>query len=406
MSCKALIRLILSALAAGLLMSCAGPPVTEAPAPEPTVATKPVPEVPPPARSPETILQTPPTERRHDELVLVAVGDVSQPAGQWPAVTGRLGERVLDPTRTLLASGDLVFMNLETPVTDAEATADKPFAFTTPPKRLGWYLDAGFNLFSLANNHIADAGKAGIDATIEAIESQAAARGIPVHHAGAGRSGPDRLRPVRVSLPDKDLSLAFFSVGFSDSPSVVHWQSPELPDAIRAASTNESFDQVVISVHAGAEYRHVPVASVRSAFRGYVDAGADLVLGHHPHVIQPVECHGGGLIAYSLGNFVFASRTLRHRENDARLYGMLTRIVFRDREMLGAEIVPLWVNNTEGWTLPDGHHLPRTDFTPRPLSGPFADAFFDDLADWSRAIDVEPPRRHGDHGWVTADCHD
>lgn len=404
MSCNTLIRPTLSGLVAGLLAACASPPATEAPAPEPTVTTNPAPETPSPARSPETILQTPPSDRHSNELVLVAVGDVSQPAGQWPAVTERLGERVLDPTRPLLVSGDLAFMNLETPVTDAEATADKPFAFTTPPERLGWYLDAGFNLFSLANNHIADAGESGIQNTIEAIESEAATRSATVHHAGAGRSGPDRLEPVPVSLPDKDLDLAFFSVGFSDSPSVIHWQSHELPRAIRAAAESKSFDQVVVSVHAGVEYRHVPVASVRSAFRGYVDAGADLVLGHHPHVIQPVECHDGGLIAYSLGNFVFASRTLRHRENDARLYGMLTRIVFRDRELLGAEIVPLWVNNTEGWTLPDGHHLPRTDFTPRPLSGAFADAFFDDLADWSRAIDAEPARRYGDRGWITADC--
>jgi hypothetical protein len=135
-----------------------------------------------------------------------------------------------------------------------------------------------------------------------------------------------------------------------------------------------------------------------------VEAGADVVLGHHPHVIQPVACHDGSLIAYSLGNFVFTSRTLRHRENDAKLYGMMTRIVFRDKTVLGAEIVPLWVNNTEGWTLPTGEHLPRTDFTPRPLTGAFADAFFENLVEWSRAIGAAPPRRQGERGWVAADC--
>lgn len=377
-------------LIAGLgLSACATPPPeappAETPVPQPTRAV-------PGSTDPFELLDTPIEDRGAGELVLVAVGDIAQPARQWPEVTEALGGAVFDPTRELLASGDLIFMNLESPLTNRPPVPDKRFAYTTPPERLEWYLDAGFNMISLANNHIADAGEAGIQDTIEAIEDRARARGKTVHHAGAGRSGNARYEPVLLEPEGRDLRIAYFATGFSDSPSVVHWSRDEgLFRAIRSSADSGEFDLIVVSAHAGIEYQHVPADSVQAAYRGYVDAGADLVLGHHPHVIQPVEHYGDGLIFYSLGNFVFASRTQRHHATEARLYGMLARIVIQDRQLKGAEIVPLWVNNSEGWTLADGSYLPRTDFTPKVLEAGFAREFFRDLEDWSRESGATVP---------------
>ena len=383
------------------LTACASQP------PETSQADKPLPlTAEPPASSTDAfdLLDKPPEERGPGDLVLVAVGDIAQPKAQWPEITEALGGSVFDPTRELLASGDLVFMNLESPLTDRPPVPDKRFAYTTPPERLEWYLDAGFNMISLANNHIADAGEGGIQDTVRHIERRARARGETVFHAGAGRSGSARYEPVRIQPEGRDLRVAYFAAGFSDSPSVVHWSRDEgLFRVIRASAESGEFDLVVVSAHAGIEYQHLPADSVQAAYRRYVDAGADLVLGHHPHVIQPVERYGDGLIFYSLGNFVFASRTQRHHATDARLYGMMARIVIRDRQLKGAEIVPLWVNNSEGWTLADGSYLPRTEFTPKVLEAGFAREFFKDLEDWSRESGATVPETVNDRGRIRLD---
>ena len=389
-------------LLTGLLLSgCATAPEPEAETPTPPAQEPTLPAAP---TDPFELLETPAEERGPGELVLVAVGDVAQPARQWPEITESLGDSVFDPTRELLASGDLVFMNLESPLTERPPVPDKRFAYTTPPERLAWYLDAGFNMISLANNHIADAGEAGIQDTVETIDSRARVRGETVFHAGAGRAGPARYEPVRIEPEGRDLTIAFFAAGFSDSPSVIHWSRDEgLFRAIRTAAESGDFDLIVVSAHAGIEYEHVPADSVRQAYRRYIVEGADLVLGHHPHVIQPVEHYGDGLIFYSLGNFVFASRTQRHHATDARLYGMMARIVIRDRRLKGAEIVPLWVNNSEGWTLADGSYLPRTEFTPKVLEAGFAREFFKDLEDWSRESGATVPETVNDRGRIRLD---
>lgn len=332
------------------------------------------------------------------DLVIVAVGDVSQPATQWVEATESLKGEVFTPTRALIQSGELAFMNLENPMTDIKPSAKKTYAFNSPPERLAWYMEAGFNMFSLANNHIADSGEEGVLESIKNVELYAEKLGIPVWHTGAGENAEAAVAPAYIRLKDKDITVAFFSVGFSSSPRVARFWDDKLPQYIAAA--REKADIVFLSVHAGKEYHHVPAADIQDRYRKWVDAGADLVVGHHPHSIQPVEQYKQGVIFYSLGNFVFGSRTVRHRKMGAKMYGILTRIVIEDGQLRGVEIVPTWVNNSDNWTLPTGETLPNANFTPKILTGKFADQFFEDFAQWTEQAGATHIERVGDVGLI------
>lgn len=332
------------------------------------------------------------------DLVITAVGDVSQPTTQWVDLTEKLKGDTFQPTQHLIDSADLAFMNLENPMTDIQPSARKTYAFSSSPERLAWYMRAGFNMFSLANNHIADAGEDGILDTLKNIEAYAEKLGATVWYTGAGEDAASAVAPKFIRLEDKDLTVAFFSVGFSGSARVARFWDEKLPKYI--ADAREKADLVFVSVHAGKEYIHVPDADLQARFRKWVDAGADLVVGHHPHVVQPIEQYKNGIIFYSLGNFVFGSRTVRHRKMGARLYGLLTRIIIEDGALRGAEVVPVWVNNSEGWTLPGGETLPNANFTPKILTGGFADQFFEDFASWTAKAGATPLERVGDVGRI------
>ncbi len=327
------------------------------------------------------------------DLVIVAVGDVSQPAESWVERTDAQKDSVFDPTRHLI-TGDLNFMNLESPVTDLKPNAKKTYAFTSPPGRLDWYMGAGFNMFSLSNNHIADADQPGIDDTIRNVEEYGKKHGMPVYHAGAGQTPEDGLKPTYIKPEGKDVTVAFIALGFSKSPNVGKFWDEDLIPTIKEASTKA--DIVYVSVHAGKEYEHIPPKDLQNRYRSWVDAGADLVIGHHTHCIQPMEQYKDGLIFYSLGNYVFSSRTVRHRKVGAKLYGMMARIVISDGAVYGSQIVPLWVNNSEDWKLESGEVLPNANFIPQVLTGPFADAWFNDFDEWTKKAGATPVDRVGD----------
>src|SRR5690606_3832324 len=126
-------------------------------------------------------------------------------------------------TRSLIESAELAFMNLENPMTDIKPSAKKTYAFNSPPERLAWYMNAGFNMFSLANNHIADSGEEGLLDTIKNVEEYSKKLGIPVWHSGAGEDAQAAVAPVFIRLEDKDITIAFFSVRFSKSPRVARF---------------------------------------------------------------------------------------------------------------------------------------------------------------------------------------
>jgi hypothetical protein len=238
------------------------------------------------------------------------VGDVML-GSSLPDETGGLlppedGRGLLAEVAPLLSSADVAFANLEGPLADsgrsAKCAASRPgrcYAFRVPT-RLGRLLaDAGVDVVSLANNHAGDLGDAGRASTRAALDA------LGIRYAGApGEVAALSVRGTRIAL-----------VAFSTSSGTNDLRDLDEAARIVAAAKREA-DLVVVSMHGGAEgadRQHVPPGretflgedrgDLRAFARAVVDAGADLVVGHGPHVVRGMEVVKGRLVAYSLGNF-------------------------------------------------------------------------------------------------------
>jgi poly-gamma-glutamate synthesis protein (capsule biosynthesis protein) len=219
-----------------------------------------------------------------------------------------------------LASADLALANLESPLTTSPVQTESPYELCAPPENVKYLVDAGFDLLALANNHRLDCGLAGL------IETQRT-----LTDAGLGFIGPDP-EPVYRSINRIRLAfLAFDAIGEFD-----------IETAVRAVqSARESGAFVVVSMHWGMEYQAGASASQEQIAQALADAGATLIWGHHPHVLQPTRWISDGktLLFYSLGNALFDQYGLESTRRSA-----LVIITMDSRGIKEFSVVPFLVD--------------------------------------------------------------
>ena len=239
------------------------------------------------------------------EITLVATGDIRLD-GPHGALIKLLGPGA--PTRRVRPwlSGDIVFGNLETAVTRRGEKAGKKWNFRCPEESLAALTQAGYTVLNLANNHVMDYGPTGLKDTLEAL----AKRGFV--HMGAGKDLAAARKPVFVSAGG--LRVGF--LGLTSTVPEFMWAKTRRPGTAYSdfdrfprwiGDARKECDFLVVSFHGGTEKMEVPQPIQRAFGRAAVDAGADLGLGHHPHVLQAVEYYKGKPILHSLGNFLFVS---------------------------------------------------------------------------------------------------
>jgi poly-gamma-glutamate capsule biosynthesis protein CapA/YwtB (metallophosphatase superfamily) len=254
------------------------------------------------------LLQAPPSR---DTLRLYAVGDIN--LGRRTAKERLLGGDTLYPFRPLvdtLRRADITFGNLESPIVpDGSAMPDSATVFIAPPLAADALARAGFDIVSTANNHAWDGGEVAVRETMHQLTR------VGVRFVGSALGRDMAEQPV--ILRRRGWRVAFFAMtrAWNPAPYTFHehpgaryvaWgDSSWIYPAIRELKASGRADLVVVSVHGGDEYANVPPQHIRELSRGLVDAGADLVLGHHPHVLQPVVWYRGKPIVQSLGNFIF-----------------------------------------------------------------------------------------------------
>ena len=247
-----------------------------------------------------------------DTLHMVFVGDLN--FGRSLATnyifTGKEDD-VLAAVRNRLRAADVTVGNLESIILDRGRYADTTNSpvFAGPLDALRMLKDAGFDVLGNANNHAWDFGHAGLIENIAHLDSAG------FLHSGTGPNLGAAWRPAVVRV--KGWTIAIFSLAaiFNYPDLTVTGHSAECcvawADTLRAAerfrTVRDSLgaDLVIAFVHAGLEYHPDPEPDVVMRFRALTRAGADIVIGHHPHVPQGVEVVGGKTIVYSLGNFVF-----------------------------------------------------------------------------------------------------
>ena len=277
---------------------------------------------------------------------IAALGDLML-AGQWHDVglDGRAAEAFRD-VRALVAEDDVVFANLETTIEAGDGRIDKePLVLGRPESVCGTLAALGVGVVNLANNHAFDGRLAGFE------EIRALLVRERVGYFGAGRSAAEAARPLVVErggvrlgwlgyvATDTRPSHVASAAGFGANPLV-----PEraLEDVSRL---RRDVDHVVVSLHWGVEYCHVPSPEQIRVARALVDRGASVILGHHAHVVQGVETYRDGVIAYGLGNatttdFDVGGR-LAIKQSRRTRSALVVRVRLDRNSVLDVEAVPI-----------------------------------------------------------------
>jgi poly-gamma-glutamate capsule biosynthesis protein CapA/YwtB (metallophosphatase superfamily) len=242
---------------------------------------------------------------------LIAVGDVmlARTIGRRIESDGPLApwEGVVDT----FAEADVVFANLECTISTRGTPANKSFTFRAPLAAADSVAAAGIDVVSLANNHAIDWGVPALRDTIAALDSRG------VGHVGAGEDADQAHAPVIVEQNGLRIAFLAYVASLAERTGFVTRQWAAGPDepglaiarpglvARDVTAARAMADIVIVSLHGGRENRREPSKPQRNVAQAALEAGAALVLGHHPHVLQGYERADNTLVAYSLGNFVF-----------------------------------------------------------------------------------------------------
>ena len=280
------------------------------------------------------VVNHPPANPTDPAVTLMFGGDVTlsdrvkrRLGGDWSAALAQFPES---------RSVDVAMVNLENPITDADRKrSGKRFNFRAEPESVAALEAGGIDLVTLANNHTMDYNRPGLLDTLAALDQS------DIHAIGAGENITEARRPKILDV--KGQRIAYF--GYYNA----HWHAatetsagtnPRENEALAAdiQAVRDQVDWVVVNFHWGEELARYPAPYQRSIARRAIDAGADLVVGHHPHVLQGAEVYKDRAIVYSLGNFIFGGHS-RSTYDTAVL-----KVALRDRQMK-VDFVPVRVQN-------------------------------------------------------------
>lgn len=249
------------------------------------------------------------SERNKEEVVtskILFMGDVMLARSIGSSIVA--GDNPFKFVQPVLDQHDVQVANIETTIADASfaQSAAKPYTFNAPLESLSTLKNAGIDVSSLANNHTGDFGR---EATANTIDQLANAGLVSV---GAGKNSAEAFAPKLVEsnginiafIAVNDIELAHTKVSDTVAAGSAYFDKELLGESIRNARVLGA-DFVVVMPHWGIEYSLTASARQQEWGRFMIDEGADLVVGSHPHVVQPTEEYKGKQIVYSLGNFIF-----------------------------------------------------------------------------------------------------
>lgn len=222
-------------------------------------------------------------------------------------------------TADFLKSADLTFANLESPFFDDCPTTNTGMIFCADSRAIEGLVFAGIDVVNLANNHLRNYGETGMKKTVELLNK-------------------DNLSIIGLNdnLVQKEIRGTKF--GFLGFDLTSGYQEEKIIKTVQG--NNSKVDVLIVSFHWGNEYAQKPSARQIELAHQIIDAGADLILGHHPHVIQPTEEYQGKLIVYSLGNFIFDQPW--SEETKKGLVGIFT---FEDKRLISSEFKEVYIRD-------------------------------------------------------------
>ncbi len=239
----------------------------------------------------------------------------------------------------LLSASDITFVNLESPFSDRGPYYEDGLIFHAPPTTIAGLQLAGVSLASTANNHARDCAAHGVEYTVAWLRSH----GIQP----LGSSESEAATHAGVVLVRHGVRFGFLAYTYDQSNG--NWRDTDArialadPQAVcrDVAELRKRCDVVIVSMHHGIEYMPKPSKAQEEFAHAAIDAGATLVIGHHPHVIEPEEHYKSGLIFYSLGNFVFDQY-----QREATQHGEVVQISFLGKQVLATHVMYVKITPT------------------------------------------------------------
>jgi poly-gamma-glutamate capsule biosynthesis protein CapA/YwtB (metallophosphatase superfamily) len=244
-------------------------------------------------------------------------------------------------TADLLKSADITFGNLESPITPGRKINTNEMVFRADPEVVEGLNLAGFDVLTLANNHSLNFGKEGLNDTFGYLKDTG------IEYIGAGESVSEAYLPTIREAGY--ITFAFLGYSYAGkaldsyesleyNPTVAFMDTEKMIVDVEQA-TNLA-DYVIVSMHDGYEYQFTPNQHQKDFAHAAIDAGAALVVGHHPHVVQTMEEYNNGFILYSLGNFVFDQMWSQETRE-----GIIAEIAFSKRGIEGFEFFPIIIED-------------------------------------------------------------
>ena len=275
------------------------------------------------------------TQPQEERFLLTFVGDCTLGANPtntyadvgFPQVVGEDYSYPLRNVAAFFEADDATFINLEGTLTDQGNPADKTYTFRGSPAYSRILTDNSVEVVTLANNHSMDYGQVGYDSTRAVLESA----GIPFVERGSG---------VIVEL-DCGLTVGLYGMVY------YHLDTDDMKAEI-ASLREQGAELVIVAPHWGVEGSYRPNQLQIDVGHAAIDAGADIVWGSHPHVLQPIEEYGGGIIYYSMGNFCFGGNSKPEDFDTAIFQQEVIRSPEGEISLGNLEIIPCSISSDGG----------------------------------------------------------
>nr|WP_272879029.1 CapA family protein [Clostridium sp. Cult2] len=280
-----------------------------------------------------------------------------------------------EKVRNYFQSSDLSIVNLETSITTrGKKWPEKEYNFRSYPETLKPMKEAGIDVVTLANNHTLDYGFEGLMDTLNHLEKN------EIAYAGGGRNKREALMGTVIEREGVKIGIISFSRVIPD----VKWYATDKKLGLvgaydgytkdmmkRIEELKKEVDIVILSIHWGKEGNVEPRPEEIAVARKAIDMGADIVMGHHPHVLQGIEVYKGKPIFYSLGNFVFGSK------NDLNRTTMIGQVIIEDKKIDRIKIIPCTIINGRPIPVDDEKKREKIDYI-KALSSPLKTSISED----------------------------
>ncbi len=276
---------------------------------------------------------------QNKSITMIFVGDIILDRGieymiqqhndwKWPFL------KVADELR----KADILFANLESVISDKGTKVGSIYSLRAEPEAIEGLIFAGFDVLSLANNHA-------FDYTVEALKDTFGRLKIAgIDFIGADLNESGAFFPIIKQIKETKIAfLAYTNLGSSswragsNNPGIAWIDTSDFQEIQEnIINTKQDSDILIVSLHAGIEYETEPNQFQKDFSKMAIEAGANLVIGHHPHVIQPYEKYKDGWIFYSLGNFVFDQDF-----SEETMKGQIVKVVIENKKI--KQVIPIHV---------------------------------------------------------------